>query len=243
MDLDFGGKNVVVVGGSSGIGNGIAHAFAARGARVEVWGTRTSAADYAGVEGSDLTGLGYRCVDLSQPGAVDAVEPPASVDVMVLAQGTVLYERKEFESEGFRRVVEVNLMSVMDCARRFHPALAAARGSLIIVGSVASFRAVIGNPGYSASKAGALGLVKTLGVAWAPQGIRVNGIAPGFVETKITAVMSNNPKRRAAALAGIPAGRFGTPDDMAGVALFLASSLSAYVTGQMILVDGGMTLS
>lgn len=243
MDLDFGGKRVVVVGGSSGIGNGIAHAFAGRGARVEVWGTRPNAADYAGVEGSDLTGLSYRGVDLSQPGAIDAVEPPASLDVLVLAQGTVLYERREFEREGFRRVVEVNLMSVMDCARLFQPALAAAKGGLIIVGSVASFRAVKGNPAYSASKAGALGLVKTLGVAWAPQGIRVNGIAPGFVETKITEVMSKNPKRRAAALAGIPAGRFGTPEDMAGVALFLASPLSAYVTGQMILADGGMTLS
>ncbi|MCC2657718.1 MAG: 3-oxoacyl-(acyl-carrier protein) reductase [Panacagrimonas sp.] len=243
MDLDFNGKRVVVVGGSSGIGNGIAHAFAERGAQVEVWGTRPDAADYAGVEGSDLTGLSYRGVDLATTGAMDAVVPPASLDVLVLAQGTVLYERKEFEREGFRRVMEVNLMSVMDCARLYQSALAAAKGSLIIVGSVASFRAVKGNPGYSASKAGALGLVKTLGVAWAPQGIRVNGIAPGFVETKITEVMSKHPKRRAAALAAIPAGRFGTPQDMAGIALFLASPLSAYVTGQMILADGGMTLS
>jgi 3-oxoacyl-[acyl-carrier protein] reductase len=240
VDLDFSGKQVVVVGGSSGIGNGIAHAFARRGAQVEVWGSRPRASDYDGIEGSDMTGLSYRGVDLSQPGAVDAVEPPPALDVLVLAQGTVLYERKEFEREGFRKVMEVN---VMDCARRYQPALAAAQGKLIIVGSVASFRAVIGNPAYSASKAGTLGLVKTLGVAWAPLGIRVNGIAPGFVETKITEVMSRHPKRRAAALAAIPAGRFGTPEDMAGLALFLASPLSAYVTGQMIIADGGMTLS
>jgi len=243
VDLDFGGKRVVVVGGSSGIGNGIAHAFLKRGAHVEAWGTRPSASDYTGIEGSDLTGLTYRGVDLSKPGAVDAVTPPDTLDVLVLAQGTVLYERKEFEREGFRKVVEVNLMSVMDCARLYQSALAAAQGSLIVIGSVASFRAVIGNPAYAASKAGTLGLVKTLGEAWAAQGIRVNGIAPGFVATKITEVMTRNPKRKAAALSGIPMGRLGTPEDMAGVAMFLASPLAAYVTGQMILVDGGMTLS
>ncbi len=243
MDLDFSGKSVLVVGGSSGIGNGIARAFQTRGASVAVWGTRPAAADYAGIEGSDLQGLGYRCVDVSQPGAIDAVVAPERLDVLVLAQGTVLYERREFEMEGFRKVLEINLMSLMACAGKFQAALAATRGSIIVIGSLASIRAVIGNPAYSASKSGALGLTRTLAEAWAPQGIRVNGIAPGFVATKLTAVMTEHPKRRAAALAGIPAGRFGTVEEMAGVALFLASPLAGYVTGQMIVADGGMSLS
>lgn len=243
MDLDFSGKSVLVVGGSSGIGNGIARAFLARGAKVEVWGTRATAADYAGVEGSDLSGLDYRCVDVSQPGAIDAAPVPKRLDTLVLAQGTVLYERREFAMEGFRKVMEVNLMSLMACATRYQAALAQTKGSLIILGSIASIRAVIGNPAYSASKAGALGLTRTLAEAWAPQGIRVNGIAPGFVATKLTEVMTTHPKRRAAALSGIPAGRFGTVEEMAGVAMFLASPLSGYVTGQMIVADGGMSLS
>ena len=243
MDLDFGGKSVLVVGGSSGIGNGIARAFLARGASVEVWGTRATAGEYRDVEGSDLEGLSYRCVDVAQPGAIDASPSPDRLDVLVLAQGTVLYERREFEMEGFRKVLEVNLMSLMACAGKFQAALAATRGSMIILGSLASIRATKGNPAYSASKAGALGLTRTLAEAWAPQGVRVNGIAPGFVATKITDVTMKHPKRRAAALAGIPAGRFGTVGEMAGVALFLASPLSSYVTGQMIVADGGMSLS
>lgn len=243
MELDFSGKSVLVVGGSSGIGNGIARAFLARGASAQIWGTRATAADYAGVEGSDLEGLAYRCVDVAQSGSIDAITPPERLDVLVLAQGTVLYERREFEMEGFRKVLEVNLMSLMACAGKFQAALAATRGSMIILGSLASIRATMGNPAYSASKSGALGLTRTLAEAWAPQGIRVNGIAPGFIETKLTEVTTGHPKRRAAALAGIPAGRFGTVQEMAGVALFLASPLAAYVTGQMIVADGGMSLS
>ncbi|TDU31047.1 3-oxoacyl-[acyl-carrier protein] reductase [Panacagrimonas perspica] len=243
MDLDFSGKSALVVGGSSGIGNGIARAFLARGASVEVWGTRATAADYAGTEGSDLDGLAYRSVDVSQSGAIEAAPVPERLDVLVLAQGTVLYERREFAMEGFRKVMEVNLMSLMACAAKYETALAAARGTVIVIGSIASIRATKGNPAYSASKSGALGLTRTLAEAWAPRGIRVNGIAPGFVETKLTDVTTQNPKRRAAALAGIPAGRFGSVEEMAGVALFLASPLSAYVTGQMIVADGGMSLS
>lgn len=243
MDLDFSGRSVLVVGGSSGIGNGIAHAFRARGASVAVWGTRATAADYAGVEGSDLEGLAYRCVDVSQPGSIEAVPVAERLDVLVLAQGTVLYERREFEMEGFRKVLEVNLMSLMACATKYRSALATTRGAAIVIGSLASIRATKGNPAYSASKSGALGLTRTLAEAWAPEGIRVNGIAPGFVETKLTDVTTQHPKRRAAALAGIPAGRFGTVEEMAGVALFLASPLSSYVTGQMIVADGGMSLS
>ena len=243
MDFDFTGRNALVVGGSSGIGNGIARALAARGARVQVWGTRPSAADYTGVEGSDLSGLGYACVDLAIPGAVDAAPTPERLDILVLAQGTVLYERREFAMDGFRKVMEVNLMSVMACAQKFRDALAAAKGSMIILGSVASFRSTVGNPAYSASKSGVLGLTRTLGQAWAPLGIRVNGIAPGFVETKLTEVTTQHPKRRAAALATIPAGRFGTVDDMAAIAMFLASPASAYIVGQMLIADGGMTLA
>jgi 3-oxoacyl-[acyl-carrier protein] reductase len=241
--LDFGGKQVLVVGGSSGIGNGIAQAFRAHGARVAVCGTRASAADYSAEEGSHLDGLDYSQLDVSDAGAIEKFQPSFErLDVLVLAQGAVIYRRGEFEMAGFRKVLEVNLMSVMACATRFHALLRASKGSLIIMSSTAAYHSTKGNPAYNASKTGALGLTRTLGQAWAEDGIRVNGIAPGLVDTKMTKVTTANPKRLEAAIERIPLKRLGTPADMAGAALFLASPLSSYIVGQTIVVDGGLIL-
>jgi 3-oxoacyl-[acyl-carrier protein] reductase len=241
--LDFGGRRVLVVGGSSGIGNGIARAFLARGAEVDVWGTRAGAADYASEPGSDLSGLRYARVDVSDD---DAVAREAAsfdrLDVLVLSQGVVLYRRGEYAMAGFRQVLDVNLSSVMACCTALHPQLKASGGSVIVVSSTAAFHATRGNPAYGASKAGAVGLVRTLADAWAGDGIRVNGIAPGFVATKMTQVTTGDPKRLEAALRRIPVGRLGTPQDMAGAALFLASPLAGYVVGHTIPVDGGLLL-
>jgi 3-oxoacyl-[acyl-carrier protein] reductase len=242
MDLDFTGKTVLVVGGSSGIGNGIAHGFRQRGGQVHVWGTRPSAADYDGIEGSDLEGLGYAKVDVGvreEIAAAPAIEP---LDVLVLCQGTVQYRRAEFEPAGWDRVMAVNLDSLMDCARKFRPALAARRGVIIIVSSVSGYTSNRGNPAYAASKAGAVSLTKTLGEAWAPEGIRVVGLAPGLVDTKLTKVTTEHPERLEGALRSIPLGRMGTPQDMAGAALLLASPLAGYVVGQTLIVDGGLSL-
>ncbi|WP_027444122.1 SDR family NAD(P)-dependent oxidoreductase [Erythrobacter cryptus] len=242
--LDFTGQRVLVIGGSSGIGNGIAHGFRQRGARVTVTGTRPDCGDYLEAEDSDFTGLDYRQLDLTDRDAADRLAADfGPLDVLVLCQGTVRYGRQEFTREGWDQVIDINLNSVMDAARAFHPALAAAKGALIIVSSVAAFKSTIGTPAYAASKAGAASLTKTLGEAWARDGIRVNGIAPGLVPTKLTAVTTEHPDRLAASLRKIPLGRMGTPEDMAGAALFLASPLSAYITGQTLVVDGGLTLS
>ena len=243
-DLDFTGKTVLVVGGSSGIGNGVAHGFRQRGADVHVWGTRASADDYDAADGSDLTGLTYACVNAADQDAVNAHQPTFDkLDVLVLCQGIVRYGRAEFEREGWDEVMDVNINSVMDCARKFHPMLAQSSGSLIIVSSVSGMQANIGNPAYAASKAAAISLTKTLGEAWARDGIRVNGLAPGYVPTKLTAVTTDNEKRREGALRAIPLRRAGTPEDMAGVVMFLSSPLAAYVQGQTIIADGGLTLS
>lgn len=242
-ELDFGGKQVLVVGGSSGIGNGIAQAFRARGARVAVCGTRASPADYSSAEGSHLEGLDYAQLDVSDPAAIVNFKPAfEKLDVLVLAQGAVIYKRGEFEMAGFRKVLEVNLMSLMACAGKFHDMLGASKGSLIIVSSTAAYHSTKGNPAYNASKTGAVGLTRTLAQAWAEDGIRVNGIAPGLVETKMTKVTTSNPKRLEGAIARIPLKRLGTPADMAGAALFLASPLSAYIVGQTLVVDGGLIL-
>lgn len=241
--FDYSGRNVLVVGGSSGIGNGVAQQFRAHGASVHVWGTRASASDYAADDGSDLAGLGYSQVNVSDAAAVSAAAMPfPTVDVVVLCQGIVVYKRGEFERDGWDKVMAVNIDSVMDCARKFRQTLAETSGSLIIVSSISGSRANIGNPAYAASKAAAISLTMTLGAAWAPEGIRVNGIAPGLVDTKLTRVTTQNPKRLEASLAKIPVGRVGSPEDMAGAAMFLASPYAAYVCGQTLVVDGGLTL-
>ncbi len=241
--LDFSGKTVLVIGGTSGIGNGIARGFRKRGSTVHVTGTRASADDYSAEEGSDLTGLHFGSLDVSDREAVVAFDLPDKLDVVVLCQGIVRYRREEFEREGWDAVMAVNLDSLMDCARAVRAKLADGGGSLIVVSSVGAFHAMIGNPAYAASKAGAVSLVGSLAQAWAGEGIRVNGIAPGLVPTKLTKVTTDSEQRTAGAIARIPAGRMGTPADMAGAALYLASPLADYVVGQTIRVDGGMTLS
>jgi 3-oxoacyl-[acyl-carrier protein] reductase len=242
-ELDFSGKEILVIGGSSGIGNGIAQAFRAKGAQVHVCGTRAAASDYSLAEGSQLEGLDYIQLDVSDAKAIENFKPPFErLDVLVLAQGAVIYRRGEFEMAGFRTVLEVNLISLMACAVRFHAMLTAAKGSLIIVSSTAAYHATKGNPAYNASKTGAVGLTRTLGQAWAEDGVRVNGIAPGLVDTKMTRVTTANPKRLQGAIDGIPLKRLGTPADMAGAALFLASPLASYIVGQTLVVDGGLIL-
>ncbi|MFN4019824.1 MAG: SDR family NAD(P)-dependent oxidoreductase [Erythrobacter sp.] len=242
--LDFTGKRVLVIGGSSGIGNGIAHGFRLRGAAVTVTGTRPDCGDYLEAEDADFTGLDYRQLDLTDREAAGLLaEGFGLVDVLVLCQGTVRYGRQEFTRAGWDQVIDINLNSVMDAARAFHPALTQTKGTIIIVSSVAAFKSTIGTPAYAASKAGAASLTKTLGEAWARDGIRVNGIAPGLVPTKLTSVTTDHPERREASLRKIPLRRMGSPEDMAGAALFLASPLSAYIIGQTLVVDGGLTLS
>lgn len=241
--LSLKGKQALVVGGSSGIGNGIAQMFRARGADVRVWGTRATVAAYDGEKGSNLTGLDYEQVDVADSLAIDnAAGFPEGLDVLVLAQGAVVYRRKEFEIETFRHVVDINLVSVMHCCTRFFPSIRERQGTIIIISSIGAFKSVVGNPAYAASKAGVVGLTRTLGDAWASEGVRVNGIAPGMIATKMTAVTTEHPDRLRAALESISLGRLGLPEDVANAALYLASPLSSYITGQTIIVDGGRSL-
>ncbi|WP_310497989.1 SDR family oxidoreductase [Sandarakinorhabdus sp.] len=239
--FDFAGKTVLVTGGSTGIGNAAARGFLAGGARVIVTGTRASAADYAGTDG-DLAGMEYHRLDQGDVAAVAAFDPGVtSLDVLVVAGAKVAYKRREFEIDTFADVLAANLTGPMQLAVKFREALAAVRGNIIMVGSVASFRGTVGQPAYSASKGGLLTLMRTLAQAFGPQGVRVNLVAPGLVRSKMTAITWEHPGRLAATTAQVPLARIGEPDDIAGPILFLASDMARYITGTSLVIDGGLS--
>ncbi len=238
-ELDFKGRRVLITGGTNGMGNAMAHAFRKRGAAVTVTGTKLAEA-----YDTDLQGLDVRQFDAGDPAQVARlVESIEQLDVLINNGGMVLYRGKEFEAEGFQRVLDVNLTGVMGLCTGFRPKLAARKGCIINVSSLAAFSAVRGNPAYGASKAGLVSLTKTLAVAYAREGIRVNGIAPGFVKTNITQVSQDNDQISDAIVQKTPVGRWGEPEDMVGPALFLASpQLAGFMTGQTLVADGGYSL-
>ena len=237
----FAGKTVLVTGGSTGIGNAAARLFLAAGARVIVTGTRASAAEYAGTDG-DLAGMDYHRLDQGDLAAVELFDPGVErLDALVVSGAKVAYKRAEFVPEIFADVLATNLTGPMALAMKFRAALAAARGSIIFVGSVASFRGTIGQPAYSASKGGLLTLTRTLAQALGGEGIRVNLVAPGLVRSKMTAITWEHPDRLAATERQVPLGRIGEPDDIAGPIIFLASDAARYVTGTSLVIDGGLS--
>jgi 3-oxoacyl-[acyl-carrier protein] reductase len=236
-------KRILVVGGSSGIGRGIANCFLNLNADVCITGTKENIEDY-GLEDVVSQKSEYVKLDLLDPEALgNLVIPFDSLDVLVCSQGTVQYKRKEFEMEIFREVLDLNLTSMMACCQKFKPLMTNVDTNIILLGSGASYKAVRGNPAYSASKGGILTLVKTLAEAWAREGIRVNGIAPGYVASKLTEVTFKDKNRYESSLKNIPLARWGEAEDIGHTACFLASSKASYITGQMITVDGGLGLS
>jgi 3-oxoacyl-[acyl-carrier protein] reductase len=239
--LNLSAKSALVVGGSSGIGRGIAMALRDAGAQVAVWGTRPRAEDYD--ETSALTGLTYAMVDVTDNAAV--AQQAAGVDrldILVLSQGIMMTGDLEFEIDNFASVIALNLTSLMTCATGFRSALRASAGCIIVINSTAALHAIAGQPAYGASKTGALGLTRALARSWAREGIRVNAIAPGAVETKINKKLLADPARRAALVESTPIGRLTSIDEVASVALFLASPMAGALVGVTIPVDGGRHL-
>lgn len=238
VTIDFSGRRALVIGGSSGIGLAIGRAFRDAGAETTVTGTRERAA-----YDEDFTGLDFGRLDVGDDEGVKAFAKGFDrLDVLVNCAGAVAYRRKEFELETFRRVMDVNLSGVLHACTLFHDRLRFSRGCVINVASLTSFFGSRGNPAYGASKAAIVQLTKTLAVAWGPDGVRVNAIAPGWVATKMTEVSQKNEAINAAILARSPFGRWGRPEEMAGAALFLASDLASFVTGETLVVDGGYSL-
>ena len=236
--LNFSRKKILITGASSGIGYGIAKAFVAAGANVHITGTRTES-DYD----NDFTAMTFHSLNAAHGEEIEALANTVQeLDVLINCVGTVLYKKQEFERAGFEKIITINLTGVMHLCTAFFPHLERSGGNIINLDSVVAIRPALNNPAYTASKAGLKQLTKGLAMKWGRKGIRVNSIAPGIVPTKLTANQTNTPEQTAQFAKRNPIPRFGTPDDIAGGALFLASPLAAYVTGQQLVIDGGMTI-
>ena len=218
----------LVTGAAGGIGSALLSAF--RDA-----GYHATGIDRASAEG--VTSL-----DVTDTAAVAAFAASFdALDVLINAAG-VLRLRQEYDPAEFAGVVDINLTGTMRMALACRPALAKARGSIV---NIASMHAIFGaplSPAYAASKAGVVQLTKSLAVAWAEDGIRVNAIAPGWIETAMTVPARSDAARNRAILERTPLGRWGTPADLVGPALFLASDAARFITGAVLPVDGGYSV-
>ncbi len=236
MQCDFSGRTVLVTGGTSGIGLAIAQGLRSTGATVVVAGLPAHNA-------SDLQGLKVAALDVTDSMAVESVVGQLDrLDVLVNAAG-MIRRGEEHDLAVFQRVLDVNLTGTMRVSMAARERLAAAGGCVVNVASMLSFFGGGLVPAYSASKGGIAQLTKSLAIAWAPLGIRVNAVAPGWIATPLTQALQDDPARAATVLARTPMARWGKPEDIVGPALFLCSGAAAFVTGVVLPVDGGYLIA
>lgn len=235
--IDFTGKSVVVTGGTGGIGLRLTRGFAEAGASV----TATGATETEVAAAGSVPGVDFRVLDVRSDDAVRTfAEGIGSLAALVNCAGVNL-RAAELTPEGFATVVDINLNGTMRTAYALRDRLRG--GAILNFGSMFSFFGAPHAPAYAASKGGVAQLTKSLAIAFAPEGIRVNALAPGWIETPMTAVPRGNPTRSAELVGRTPMGRWGTPDDLVGPALFLCSPLAGFVTGAILPVDGGYLVS
>jgi 3-oxoacyl-[acyl-carrier protein] reductase len=241
VNFDFTGANVLVTGGTSGIGNGIAAAFAKAGAAVTITGTRTATSDYD----DDLSAFSYRQCRIENPDSVDAlVDSLGELDILVNNAGGPYPAGDEYDPEGYIASVAQNMFGPMRLTMRCYDRLKASKtaggASVVNVVSMSAFRSAVFVPGYASSKMGLVALTMNLARRWANDGIRVNSIAPGLIDTRMTHPAMSIPQVMDVEIGfHTPLGRPGTPEDCAGAALFLCTGAASYITGSSIAVDGG----
>ena len=246
LHFDYHGARVLVTGGTSGIGAGIAAAYREAGAQVTITGTRASTADYD----TDLAGYRYLQLDVENMAQIDAVaQAQPELDILVNNAGIALPSigLDEWDPDVFARAINIHLVSGFRMARRCFEVLKKSRlaggASIIGIASMSSYFGIGIVPGYGAGKTGLLGITRSMAVEWGPHGIRANNVAVGLCESRMTASTLSNPQYYEPTLQRTPLGRVGVPGDVAGAVLFLSSAQAGWITGQTLPIDGGFTIS
>lgn len=239
------GKKALVTGSSKGIGASIAQALAQAGADIVLVG-RTK--DSLEATKSAIINIGRKVeIVLCDVSSVDAIKEAFSdiaalkVDILINNAGSISRApAAEAQMEEWNRIIETNLNSVFQISQACGRAMIAqGTGTIINIASLLSFQGGINVPAYTASKHGVAGVTKALANEWGSRGVTVNAIAPGYISTDNTAALRADADRNASILARIPIGRWGNPEDIAAVAVFLASPAARYINGEVLTVDGG----
>lgn len=239
------GKRIAITGANTGIGQGIAVAVARAGGAVVGMGRSAmdETARHVEAHGASFTAISSDVADIEGTrAAIDALMTEGPLDGLVNNAGVIRRaDSLDLTEQDWDEVMDVNLKSLFFLAQAYaRNVLARGRpGRIVNIASLLSFQGGVRVPSYTASKHGVLGITRILANEWAAKGLNVNAIAPGYIETNNTAALRNDPDRRQAILARIPAGRWGSPDDIGGAAVFLLASASSYVHGAIIPVDGG----
>jgi NAD(P)-dependent dehydrogenase (short-subunit alcohol dehydrogenase family) len=228
----FAGKHALVTGATQGIGAGVANCLASLGARVTAVGLDAG-------DGSLASGICVAVADVSDEASIrDLFGQIDSLDILVNCAG-IIRRGAEHQVDVFEKVLAVNLTGTMRLCSASRPMLKTSRGVIVNTASMLSFFGGALVPGYAASKGGVAQLTKSLALAYAEDGIRVNAVAPGWIATPLTRPLQEDPIRSAPILSRTPLGRWGTPEDIAGCVAFLCSPASAFMTGAILPVDGG----
>ena len=228
-------KHVLISGGSGGIGSAFAHAFLQHGAQVTVTDLKPPPDDVL------KAGARFEALDVTNDEAVLALAKKIdTLDVLIHCAGR-LKRWEEHQPEVFREIVDIHLFGNVRLAAAFRPHLKQTQGCLINIASMYSYFGAPQVPAYAAAKTAVVGLTRSLALAYAEDGIRVNAIAPGWIATEISRGGRENPEFNNKLLARLPSKRWAEPEELAGTALFLASPASALINGVTIPVDGGYT--
>ena len=229
------GKHVLISGGSGGIGSAFAHAFLQHGAQVTVTDLKPLPDDVL------EAGARFETLDVTSDEAVLALSKKIDkLDVLIHCAGK-LKRWEEHQPDVFRVIVDIHLFGNVRLAAAFRPHLKQARGCLINIASMYSYFGAPQVPAYAAAKTAVVGLTRSLALAYAEDGIRVNAIAPGWIATEISRGGRENPEFNDKLLGRLPSKRWADPEELAGTALFLASPASSLINGVTIPVDGGYT--
>lgn len=235
-------RHIFITGATSGIGEAIAQAFVRDDAQVIATGATEQEVQKASALANNK-GIDFRVLDVRDDAAVQSmVKGIGELDVVVNCAG-VIQRSLELEAEAFARTIDINLNGTMRVCAAAREGLKARRGCIVNTASMLSFFGGGLVPGYSASKGGVAQLTKSLAIAYADDGIRVNAVAPGWIATPLTQALQDDPQRAAPILARTPMKRWGTPADIAGPVMFLASAQAQFVTGVILPVDGGYLIS